>query len=162
MVKAIRPLLLALGMLLASSSLFAQPTWKNLYRYYNPGNGDHFYTTNFNELGNGALGYYYEWVQCKIAASGGPYLYPFYRYYNPTTGAHFYTQDTNEVPAGFNFEWIQGYVYLVGSGLGVPLYRYYNPTTQKYFYTTNFNELGSGSQGYVFNKIQCYVTSPAP
>jgi len=162
MVKSIRPLLLALAMLLVSSNLFAQVTWKKLYRYYNPGNGDHFYTTNFNELGNGALGYYYEWVQCKIAGSSGVGLYPFYRYYNPSNGAHFYTQDTNEVPAGFNFEGIQGYVYQVGSGVGVPLYRYYNTANHKYFYTTNYNELGAGSQEYVFQKIQCHVTSPAP
>ena len=27
------------------------------YRYYNSGTGDHFYTTNFSELGGGSAGY---------------------------------------------------------------------------------------------------------
>jgi hypothetical protein len=51
-----------------------------LYRYWNPGNGDHFYTTNWSELGSGKYGWGYEGVQCYVftqpasppAAEGGP------------------------------------------------------------------------------------------
>jgi len=38
-----------------------------LYRYYEPNNYDHFYTTNFNELRNGNLGWYLEGVQCYVS-----------------------------------------------------------------------------------------------
>jgi len=159
--KAIRLVLLAACMLLVSWSAFAVPTFRAVYRYYNPTTGDHFYTTNFNELGNGGLGYYYEWIQCTMASDGSlPGYYPFYRYYNPSTGAHFYTTDTSEVQPGFNFESILGFVEIT-PGASAPLYRYYNPANQKYFYTTNYKELGSGSQGYVYQKVAAYVSAPA-
>jgi hypothetical protein len=38
-----------------------------LFRYYNPSVVDHFYTTNFGELGGGALGYGFEGIQCYVA-----------------------------------------------------------------------------------------------
>ena len=37
-----------------------------LYRYWNPQIGDHFYTTNWNELGNGRYGWGYEGIQCYV------------------------------------------------------------------------------------------------
>ena len=37
-----------------------------LYRHYEPNARDHFYTTNFNELGTGKLGWYLEGVQCYV------------------------------------------------------------------------------------------------
>ncbi len=37
-----------------------------LYRYWNPGIGDHFYTTNWNELGSGRYGWGYEGIQCYV------------------------------------------------------------------------------------------------
>ena len=41
-----------------------------LYRYSKGGgDSDHFYTTNWNELGNGALGYTFEGIQCYVCTS---------------------------------------------------------------------------------------------
>jgi Zn-dependent metalloprotease len=37
-----------------------------LFRYWNPGIGDHFYTTNWSELGAGKYGWNYEGVQCYV------------------------------------------------------------------------------------------------
>jgi len=37
-----------------------------LYRYWNPGAGDHFYTTNWGELGSGRYGWNYEGIQCYV------------------------------------------------------------------------------------------------
>jgi len=37
-----------------------------LHRYYNSGTTDHFYTTDWGELGNGKNGYEYEGVQCYV------------------------------------------------------------------------------------------------
>lgn len=159
MLKLARRVSLVLFLLAAFvPALFAD----NLYRYYNSTSGDHFYTTDFNELGNGALGYTYEWVQCTIDHSSNASNIPFYRYYNSTTGTHFYTTDTSEVPAGFHFEKIQGWVYANNvTGTMAPLYRYYNTANGMYFYTTNYNELGAGGAGYVFQKVQCFVSNPA-
>ncbi len=37
-----------------------------LYRYWNPGIGDHFYTTSWSELGGGWYGWNYEGIQCYV------------------------------------------------------------------------------------------------
>lgn len=37
-----------------------------LYRYWNPENGDHFYTMNWSELGAGGYGYTLEGIQCYV------------------------------------------------------------------------------------------------
>ena len=42
----------------------------------------------------------------------------------------------------------------------VPLYRYWNPTIGDHYYTTDFNELGNGAQGWSFERIECFITSP--
>jgi len=48
--------------------VYPNPTSKTLpiYRYYNGGNGDHFYTTDFNELGGGKSGYNLENIACYV------------------------------------------------------------------------------------------------
>jgi Repeat of unknown function (DUF5648) len=38
-----------------------------LYRYWNPSVGDHFYTTQFDELGFGAYGWSFEQVECYVS-----------------------------------------------------------------------------------------------
>ena len=49
---------------------YVQPTpdagARPLHRYWNAVRGDHFYTTNWSELGGGAGGYRYEGVQCHV------------------------------------------------------------------------------------------------
>ncbi|WP_352230881.1 hypothetical protein [Pelosinus sp. IPA-1] len=37
-----------------------------MYRYYKSSIGNHFYTTNFDELGRGNSGYVYDGVQCYV------------------------------------------------------------------------------------------------
>ncbi len=71
-----------------------------LYRYWNPGIGDHFYTTNWGELGGGKYGWGFEGVQCYVAPSAAPGLVPLYRYWNPGIGDHFYTTNWGELGAG--------------------------------------------------------------
>ena len=39
----------------------------------------------------------------------------------------------------------------------MPLYRYWNSNGRDHFYTTDFSQLGTGSFGWVYEKIQCYV-----
>jgi len=131
-----------------------------LYRYWNPSTGDHFYTTNFRELGNGRFGYRPEGIQCHVLPQQRAGSIPLYRYWNPTVADHFYTTNFRELGNGgfgYNYEAIQCYVYRAAQPNRVPLYRYWNPTVGDHFYTTNFKELGNGRFGYTYEQIQCYV-----
>lgn len=77
---------------------------KPLYRYYNKNRSSHFYTTNFNELGNGAGDWLYQGISGyvpKLAAADTTNLY---RFYNKTNGHHFYTTNRNE--SGGTGTWI--------------------------------------------------------
>jgi hypothetical protein len=135
-----------------------------LYRYWKALGGDHFYTTNFRELGRGRYGYRYEGVQCYILPRHVRGMVPLYRYWNPTTIDHFYTTNFRELGRGrlgYRYEGIQGYVSPRRLRGTVPLYRYWNPTIRDHFYTTNFRELGRGRAGWRYEGIQCYVNPRA-
>lgn len=131
-----------------------------LHRYWNPQATDHFYTTNWNELGWGNYGWYYEGVQCYVFPEEAPGSVPLYRYWNPGIGDHFYTTSFAELENG-NYGWglegIQGYVFPQAGPNDVPLYRYWNPSIGDHFYTTDWNELGTGRYGWGLEGIQCYV-----
>jgi len=131
-----------------------------LYRYWNAQIPDHFYTTNFAELGGGTAAWQYEGVACYVHATAVAGTVPLYRYWNSNIGDHFFTTDYSEIGPG-KFGWVlegpAGYVHPnPGTGL-VPLYRYWNTHGRDHFYTTNFAELGNGNFGWAYEKIQCYV-----
>ena len=131
-----------------------------LHRYWNAAIGDHFYTTNWGELGNGRYGWAYEGVQCDIAPTARAGLVPLYRYWNNSAGDHFYTTNWSELGSGrygWAYEGIQGYVSPTPQAGLIPLYRYWNPRNADHFYTTNWGELGSGNYGYGYEGVQCYV-----
>jgi Subtilase family/Repeat of unknown function (DUF5648) len=131
-----------------------------LHRYMSSGATDHFYTTDWNELGNGNLGYVYEGVACYAFATQRPGTVPLYRYVSYPWGDHFYTTDWNELGQGawgWDFETVQCYVLPNPQPGAVPLYRYWNATIGDHFYTTNWGELGAGKFGWQFEWIQCYV-----
>ena len=67
-----------------------------LYRYYNGGIKDHFYTTDYNELRRGARGWAYEGIQGYCFKYFLPGLNrPLYRYWNGKD--HFYTTNAAEI-----------------------------------------------------------------
>ena len=102
-----RRLFLVFLLTLASAALLAQGAMAlsvSLYRYYNPGNGDHFYSTDFYEA---SAGFSFEWVQGYVYTynyTGS--LVPLYRYYNSGTSKYFYTTNYNELGGG-----AQGFAY---------------------------------------------------
>ena len=137
-----------------------------LHRYWNANIGDHFYTTNWAELGGGAHGWVYEGVQCHVFTTQQPGTVALHRYWNSQIGDHFYTTNFGELGGGghgYHYEGVQCYVApSPGSGT-TPLHRYWNSQIGDHFYTTNFGELGGGGHGYHYEGIQCYVrTSAAP
>ena len=131
-----------------------------LHRYWNPQATDHFYTTDWNELGWGKYGWTYEGVQCYVFTDDVPGSVALYRYWNPGIGDHFYTTSFAELENGkygWSLEGIQGYVFPQPGPGDVPLYRYWNPSIGDHFYTTDWNELGSGRYGWGLEGIQCYA-----
>lgn len=138
----------------------AQGEWVPLYRYWNPGIGDHFYTTNWDELGFGASGWNLEGIQCRVHTQMGSGMVPLYRYWNSDIGDHFYTTNWGELgygASGWYFESVQGYVYPDPHVGTLPLYRYWNSGIGDHFYTTNWGELGAGASGWDLEGIQAYV-----
>jgi hypothetical protein len=133
-----------------------------LFRYWNPQNTDHFYTTNWAELGGGKFGWGFEGIQCYIAPQQAPGTVPLYRYWNAGIADHFYTTNWAELGGGrfgWAYEGVQGYVYSQPAVNRVPLYRYWNAGIGDHFYTTNWAELGAGRFGWNFEGIQCYVAT---
>ena len=67
-----------------------------LYRYWNPRIVDHFYTTNFRELGRGRGGWHYEGITGYCFMNYLPGINrPLYRYWNGRD--HFYTTNPLEI-----------------------------------------------------------------
>jgi hypothetical protein len=131
-----------------------------LHRYWNPQIPDHFYTTDWNELGAGTAAWIYEGVRCRVHLQAVPGAVPLYRYWNSQGGDHFYTSDFGELGAGrfgWVFEGVACYVHDAQASGTVPLYRYWYTLGSQHFYTTDWSELGSGQGGWLFEKIQCYV-----
>lgn len=138
-----------------------------LYRYYHPGTGDHFYTTNSNEveLSSKEYGTYrYEGHAGYVETSPTTGTVPLYRYFNTKNSDHFYTTNWSELGNGngtnYTFEGIQCYVYTSKVGGTAPFYRYYNTSNGDHFYTTNWNELRDGSgTSYTYEGVQCYIST---
>ena len=133
-----------------------------LFRYWNAGATDHFYTTNWAELGSGKYGWVFEGIQCYTYPKPVPGSLPLHRYWNPGNGDHFYTTNFAELGSGkygWGYEGVQCHVFAL-PGIGrVPLYRYWNGSVGDHFYTTNWNELQWGKYGWVFEGIQCWVVT---
>jgi hypothetical protein len=80
-----------------------------LHRYWNPGQGAHFYTTNYATLGGGDLAWIYEGVQCYVHTTGFfDGLKPVYRYYQDNPGRHTYTA-TPITGSGYAYEGVAFY-----------------------------------------------------
>jgi hypothetical protein len=150
----IGPVLSALGVTLCSAATGA------FYRYWHQASGDHFYTMNFAELGNGRGGYTLDGVQCRIQPSPVAGTVPLHRYWNPRVTDHFYTTGFDELGMGrfgWGYEGVAGFVWPTQVPGTIPLHRYWNPSIGDHFYTTSLAELGTGGGGWRYENIQCYV-----
>ena len=130
-----------------------------LYRYFNPTSGQHFYTTNLNELSSGSQGYSYEKTEGFVypITNRPSDSVPFYRYRmaNAPTG-HFYTTDWNELGNGNSswiYEGIQCYVYSTNIPGTTRLYRYRNTSNGDHFYSIT----QTNASGYTLEPMLIYV-----
>jgi hypothetical protein len=89
------------------------PGTKKLYRWYHPGKGDHFYSSE-SEMSHSSLhGYILEGSIGNIATAKLPGTRELYQWHNVMTGLHFYTTDIKGEgygQKGYKFESIIGYV----------------------------------------------------
>ena len=141
-----------------------------LYRYWNGGISDHFYTNRFDELGVGKHGWRLEGVAGIILTTQEKGTVPLYRYWG--NNDHLYTTNANEIGSvlpgvrglhNYVFEYVVGYCYQVQVPGTVPLYRYYKSAGVDHFYTKNAEEIGTtvpgvkGKHGYVSEGVVCFV-----
>ena len=131
-----------------------------VYRAYNPSNGEHLYTTNYEEFKvitkNG-------WDDEGIAFMSelkekGQAVY---RVYNPNNGLHHYTTDVNEknalVSLGWNDEGVS--FYTSKNPKDTPVYRVYNENDSNHHYTMDANEaLALISMGWKNEGIAFFTT----
>ncbi len=121
------------------------------YHYYNSSVNDHFYTTNWNEIGSGAYGWSYVDTDFYISDSSGSYKTPLYRYLNGNR--HFYTTNYSRLGSGaggWSLEGIAGYIWTTNSpytpnfGQPVLLYRWIHTSTLTFRYTRSPSSPGTG------------------
>lgn len=119
-----------------------------VFRYYNKAIQKHFYTPEYNELGDGNNdGFIFEGVGFFAFPNQVPNSVGVIRWYIPATGEHFYTTNPNEIPGGGVNEGIWFYAYPSAINGAVPVHRYYQSSISNHFYTKNQNEIPNGN-GY--------------
>ncbi len=147
------------ALLLMVSGVFAQQT---LYRYYNQKLAKHYYTTNFNEYGSGANGWFLDGPSCMVFdhADRQRGIVPLFRYFNSRVGDHYYTTNFDELRRGANGYVLEGPACYIAQTRGdrlVPLFAYFNRINGDHFLTTNRGEVAHGFEGYAFTGIAGFV-----
>lgn len=133
-----------------------------VYRMYFKPNGEHLYTTSYNEART--LSKLADWVDEGDAWYSPRVGTPVYRLFNPFIGKHLYTTDKNEVKvlttyqgwkADFNGE------PAFYSGGSVRVYRLYNSELQMHHLTTDAKEYSSlAHEGWTQEGVALFGTTP--
>lgn len=128
----------------------------DVYRLYNPNNGDHMYTTSTSERNSlVSIGWKNEGVAWRSPDTG----LVVYRMYNPNNGEHMFTISFNEASSMQAAGWIYEGVTFASAREGKPVYRLYNPNAGFHFFTTDKSErdslvnVGWKSEGTAFYAV---------
>ena len=132
-----------------------------MYRLYNRNSGEHFYTSDVEELnGLKTLGWEFEGIAWYAPSTSST---PVYRLYNPNAGDHHYTSDPGERDGLTALGWIYEKIgWYSNEGNGVPIYRQYNPNaaTGSHNYTSDVTENNTlGTLGWNLEGIGWYGVS---
>jgi hypothetical protein len=134
-----------------------------VFRYFNRADlMNHFYTTNYNELGNGSNN---EWIFEGVGFFAFPNQVsgsvPVYRYYSSSSSDHYYTTNFNELgyaTADYGYEGIRFYAYPSALNGSVAVFGYWNGNIRDHFFTKNQNEFTvSGLQGYQLERTAFFA-----
>ena len=113
----------------------------NVYRLFNPANGEHLYTRNIDEATKIASeqGWQWEGIGFTASSSSGQAVW---RLYERATGLHLWTTDANErkVLLGKGKAWDDEGLAWYGAG-PYHLMRLYNPKSGQHLYTRDANEV---------------------
>ncbi|PWS31098.1 hypothetical protein [Pedobacter paludis] len=123
------------------------------FRYYNKGNGDHYYTT----LETNIQGYKKEGILGYVFPNFEPGTIPIYRYYNSVSGDHYYPTSQSSIP-GYTFEGIAGYVYDNQQPNSEPVYQYFNQGNGDHYLVSQY----SSFSGYAYEGVAFYVLRQLP
>lgn len=128
------------------------PGYRMVFRFYNTGNGAHFFSANVDErdaarANNPALTYEAPVYMVAPAAASG--LGPVYRFYNRILGVHFYTNSETEkanvianLSGTYTYEGVAWYAPPAGSAVSgtVDVYRFYRRSVGTHLYTASAAE----------------------
>lgn len=137
-----------------------------LYQLWNPGLGDHFYTTSLFERDAAAtrLGYDSEGIACYVFKSQVEGATPLYRLWHTVTSDHFYTTKVEErdkaiAVFGYRDQGTACYVFNTEVEGTTPLYRLWNPANSDHYYTIDAaaRDQAIAGKGYTDEGIACYV-----
>ncbi len=137
-----------------------------LYRLWNPGITDHFYTTSetARSISINNNGYVDEGNEGYVYTSQVSGTTPLYRLWNPGITDHFYTtsestKDDSVNNNGYTYEGIEGYIYTSQVSGTIHLYNLWNPGITDHFYTTSDSEKDTSvnNNGYYYGGIEGYV-----
>lgn len=129
------------------------PGYSMVFRFYNTGNGAHFFSANVAERDTVRAtvpNLMYEAPAFMVSPTAGTGLSPVYRFMNTSTGVHFYTINESEKNAvlanpAFNFEGIAWYARQASSPTTgtIEVYRFLRRASGTHLYTVNVAERDS-------------------
>jgi hypothetical protein len=123
-----------------------------LLRYSNKYNSHHFYTSNWEEIGNGSAGYLFDGVEGHMYSQSNGLAVPYYRYFNQSSSDHYYTPNLATY-SGYVYEGIVGYVSTTPNGTFPNALYQYNRLPSDHFYT-----ITQGSfPGFNLDGVSCYI-----
>ncbi|MFV0556672.1 MAG: CHAP domain-containing protein [Lactovum sp.] len=115
------------------------PTVSNkVYRLYNISSGDHYFTTDKEEVKKIIFeGYQYEKTVFSTVTSG----VPVYCVYNKVTGEHIYTTEASEVKEYIEKGWNDEGIAWEAPTKGKDVFRLYNSEKNSHLFTSDDNEI---------------------
>ncbi|GAB2024847.1 hypothetical protein OfM1_09180 [Lactovum odontotermitis] len=131
------------------------PTVNNaVYRLYNPGNGDHYYTASQYEAQSIVnSGWQYDGIAFYKSTSGGT---PIYVLYNPNSGEHFLTGSSFEANSLAASGWNNQGISWTAPSSGAPVYRLYNPQGFHFWTTSAYEKNSLVAAGWSYEGVAFY------
>lgn len=142
----------------------------NLYRFFQPATGTHFYTASTSERDSVATdpAYRYEGAIGRLLAPTNALsgTRPLNRFFSPGTGTHFYTATESEyrrvrdLPQ-YRLDGVVSRTYASAESGTVAMHRFFRPSTGTHFYSANAAEIASVKRmpTYRYEGVAFYLRS---
>jgi hypothetical protein len=135
-----------------------------VFRWWNSGAGDHFYTTDPGGEFAPSTGYAYEGAPFHTFAEGTAGTTALFRWYSARGAEHFYTTDPSGELApklGYELQGVLGYVATQAVPGTVALHRWWHADRADHFYTTDPTGELAPHLGYTYEGVVGYVMPAA-